>query len=58
MMKYEIHYSLYGCRNIIYFKEFFHTTNWSYIMYKEFADDFKILCVYDLEYERNKKNGK
>ena len=55
-MKYEIHFSIYGCENIIRFKELSQYTNWTYVMEKEFKEQFKILDLFNLERERRKQN--
>lgn len=56
-MKYEIHYALYNCENIIRFRELSQYTNWTYIMEKEFKEQFKIVDIFVLELERSVPNG-
>ena len=55
MMKYEIHYVLYNCKNIISFRELSQYTNWTYVMEKEFKEQFKIVDIFVLEHERRKQ---
>ena len=55
-MKYEIHYSIYGCENVVRFKGFFQCTNWVYVMEKNCKEHFKIIEVIDLVGERRKQN--
>ena len=54
-MKYEIHYVLYNCKNIISFRELSQYTNWTYVMEKEFKEQFKIVDIFVLEHERRKQ---
>lgn len=56
-MKYEIHYILYGCENIINFRGLSQYMNWAYIMEKEFKGHFKIVDIFDLEHKRSAPNG-
>lgn len=56
MMKYEIHYILYNCKNIIRFRELPQYTNWTYVMEKEFKEQFKIVDIFVLEHERRKRH--
>ena len=56
-MKYEIHYVLYDCENIIRFRGLSQYINWAYVMEKEFKEQFKIIDIFDLEHERRKQQN-
>lgn len=56
-MKYEIHYVLYNCENIIRFRGLSQYINWAYVLEKEFKEQFKIIDIFDLEHERRKQNN-
>ena len=56
-MKYEIHYVLYNCENIIRFRGLSQYINWAYILEKEFKEQFKIIDIFDLEHERRKQQN-
>ena len=56
-MKYEIHYVLYGCENIIRFRGLSQYMNWAYVLEKEFKEQFKIIDIFDLEHERRKQHN-
>lgn len=57
MMKYEIHYILYNCENIIRFRGLSQYINWAYVLEKEFKEQFKIIDIFDLEHERRKQQN-
>ena len=57
MMKYEIHYLLYNCENIIRFRGLSQYINWAYVLEKEFKEQFKIIDIFDLEHERRKQQN-
>lgn len=56
-MKYEIHYLLYNCENIIRFRGLSQYINWAYVLEKEFKEQFKIIDIFDLEHERRKQQN-
>lgn len=56
-MKYEIHYILYNCENIIRFRGLSQYINWAYVLEKEFKEQFKIIDIFDLEHERRKQQN-
>ena len=56
-MKYEIHYVLYNCENIIRFRGLSQYINWAYVLEKEFKEQFKIIGIFDLEHERRKQQN-
>lgn len=56
-MKYEIHYVLYNCENVIRFRGFSQYINWAYVLKKEFKEQFKIIDIFDLERERRKQHN-
>ena len=58
-MKYEIHYAIYNCENIISFRglsQYFCIIDMAYVMEKEFKGHFKIIDIFDLEHERRKQH--
>lgn len=57
MMKYEIHYVLYNCENVIRFRGLSQYINWAYVLEKEFKEQFKIIDIFDLEHERRKQQN-
>lgn len=56
-MKYEIHYVLYNCENVIRFRGLSQYINWAYVLEKEFKEQFKIIDIFDLEHERRKQQN-
>lgn len=56
-MKYEIHYVLYNCENVIRFRGLSQYINWAYVLEKEFKEQFKIIDIFDLEHERRKQHN-